>query len=67
MRYNRVEIFLNDFLDTIFNLGIDEQDENLRETPPLIYADHKQIRHGQKVTEVKVRLAWFVQVTQYIG
>lgn len=48
-----VRELLNDFLDTLFNLGIDPQNE-LRETSPLIYSGHDLIRQDQIITEVKV-------------
>ncbi|RPB21888.1 hypothetical protein L211DRAFT_409626 [Terfezia boudieri ATCC MYA-4762] len=55
-----VETLINDFLDTLFNLGTDLinlQDGELRESSPLIYAGHEPIRQDQAVKEVKVGLS----------
>jgi len=57
LRRGGVGALINDFLDTIFNLGVNLQDEELRERSPLVYADHDPIREDQIFKEVKVRLS----------
>ena len=54
LRRSGVETLINDFLDTLFNLGTDLTAEDLRQTSPLIYEHHEAILQDQTITEVKV-------------
>ncbi|KAF8418178.1 hypothetical protein EV426DRAFT_620124 [Tirmania nivea] len=53
---NQIETWINDFIDSLFNLGIDFQNETQRVRPPLIYQHHEEIKQDQRVTAVQVRL-----------